>query len=45
MYIGIRESEAQAMIRTALAAAGLEDGDGLVLFGGNSLSTIAHITV
>jgi len=36
MYIGMRESEARAMIRTALAAAGLRDGDGLVLFGGNS---------
>jgi len=36
MYIGMRESEAQAMIRTALTAAGLKDGDGLVLLGGNN---------
>ena len=36
MYIGMRESEARAMTRTALTAAGLKDGDGLVLFGGNS---------
>jgi len=33
MYIGMRESVAQTMIRTALVAAGLKDG---VLFGGNS---------
>jgi Xaa-Pro aminopeptidase len=31
------------MIRTALAAAGLKDSDGLVLFGGNSLSTFGYI--
>jgi len=26
----------RTMVRTALAAAGLKDGDGLILFGGNS---------
>lgn len=31
------------MIRTALAAAGLEDVDGLVLFGGNDLAP-SHIS-
>jgi len=35
MFIGMWESEARAMIRTALAA-GWKDGNGLVLFGGNS---------
>jgi hypothetical protein len=33
MYIGVRESEARAMLARALAAQGLEGG-GLVLFGG-----------
>jgi len=33
------------MIRTALAAAGLKDGDGIVLFGGNSLRTIIHVNL
>ena len=43
MYIGMRESEARSMIRTALVAAGLKDGDGLVLFGGNYFTTAVHI--
>jgi len=43
MYFGMRESEARTMIRTALAAAGLKDGDGLVLFGGDNLTAVVHI--
>jgi len=39
----MRESEARVMIRTALAAAGLKDGDGLVLFGGEYFITAIHI--
>lgn len=34
MYIGIHESEARAMMAVALAAAGLQDGKCLTLFGG-----------
>jgi hypothetical protein len=34
----MRESEARVMIRTALAAAGLKDGGGIVLFGGDYLT-------
>lgn len=36
MYIGMRESEARALISSALAAAGLSNGGGLVLFGPNA---------
>lgn len=43
MYIGMRESEARVMIRTALVAAGLKDVDGIVQFGGNYLTTAVHI--
>lgn len=37
MFIGIYESEARELIRAALSAAGLEGGDGLVLFGGECM--------
>ena len=33
MYIGMRESEARGLMREALAAAGLRNGDSLTLFG------------
>ncbi|KDQ60659.1 hypothetical protein JAAARDRAFT_31632 [Jaapia argillacea MUCL 33604] len=36
MYIGMRESEGRTMIRGALAKAGLEDLDSIVLFGENA---------
>ena len=39
MYIGVRESEGQAMIHSALSAAGLANGYGLVLFGGKYAAT------
>ncbi|KAI0063463.1 peptidase M24 [Artomyces pyxidatus] len=36
LYIGVRESEAHALMDEALAAAGLEGGSSLVLFGENA---------
>jgi hypothetical protein len=36
MYIGIKQSEASALLSKALASAGLRDGDGLMLFGSKS---------
>ncbi|KZT28494.1 peptidase M24 [Neolentinus lepideus HHB14362 ss-1] len=36
LYIGMRESEAQSLIRTALSSAGLTSLDSIVLFGENA---------
>ncbi|KAH9966418.1 peptidase M24 [Russula dissimulans] len=36
LHVGIHESEARRLLQRALAAAGLRDGDGLVLFGENA---------
>lgn len=33
MYIGMRESEARALVRSALTAAGLINVDAITLFG------------
>ena len=39
MYVGIRESEARAMVAAALKSAGLRDGECLTLFGGTPISS------
>ncbi len=45
MHIGMKESEARSLVRTALSAAGLENLDSITLFGReySIQSTTKHI--